>query len=202
MIAIISALRGELERSAETHERILYSRCGVGTARAIAHTQAIVASQKITAIYFVGSAGALHPQLPTGTIAVPQRVIRAAPPPPPLEHNTAETTIRIPDTINEQQLTEIAKHTPLITCRPLLTVDTAVATREERAALYRRYGADTVDMEAWGVGWVARQACIPLLIIKFVTDRTPQELRYFRVQLKQCAAMLKIVLSVVLETKL
>lgn len=200
MIAIISALRGEVEWSAKADAQVLYSRCGVGTARAIAHTQALIASKKITEIYFVGSAGALCPQLPNGTLAIPQQIIRAVPPTPhpTFIHNATETTIHTSGTIDEKQIAEIAKRAPMVTRRPLLTVNAAVTTRTERAALYRQYSADTVDMEAWGVGWVAQQSGIPLLIIKCVTDRTAQELRYFREQLKQCAAILKMALSIAL----
>lgn len=200
MIAVISALREELPRQNDGDGGIIYSTCGVGVERAIEHINRLITTHPINAICFVGSAGALDPDLPRGTIVVPRRLMRARHHrPSPL----APTIIELPALIDDSLLRQIAQiANTSVTRAPLLTVDAPVIETQQRHALHRQYRAGAVDMEAWSAGWVGHRAGLPLAVIKYVTDSTAGELRNFRTQLVECAATLQRVLPLVINDAL
>jgi adenosylhomocysteine nucleosidase len=155
-IAVIAALPDEAAawRSSGTGARVVH--CGLGPARAATAARDEVRRGNAALLAF-GTAGALDPALPPGTLVLP-RLVEAA------GHNRYTA-----DPVWHAQATTL-----LAALRPvtdmLFTSDTVVATVAEKHALWRKSSFCAVDMESAAVAAVAAEYDRPFLAMRAIVD--------------------------------
>lgn len=154
-VAIVAAMEREVEPLIRDwtmilgHSRRVYEKGhvvlvagGIGEKPAALAADGILAFRQPKVILSVGMAGALDPALSVGSVFVPTKVLRQ-------DSNTAFT-------INGGQGT-------------LLTA-TGVTSSGAKRELARRFQAQAVDMEAYGVAEVAKKRGVKFVAIKTVSD--------------------------------
>ena len=122
---------------------------GVGPDRAPANVEQLLAERNVDQLILCGFAGGLDPDLETGSVVVPQRIIDG-------RGNAAALS-------DQQQPT-------------ILTAEQIVTQPQQKCKLYARHGAVAVDMESFAIAQVAAGHSVPLTIIRAVLDTAEQSL--------------------------
>jgi adenosylhomocysteine nucleosidase len=135
---------------------------GVGPIRAEAASRWLIA-QGATALLLLGVAGGLHPELRPGDLVVADAAIEA---------DEEGAGCLIPADRDQALQTYAALVIVGLTPRlgRILTVSRPIRTPAAKAALFKRYGALTVDMESGAVLRTARAAGLPCRILRAVCD--------------------------------
>jgi len=130
---------------------------GIGANRARVAAQTLM-EKGATALVSWGSAGGLIPALSPGRLILPERIL------------AADQSVYPVDPIWHERLYSRLKG--YVDPHPgVLAQSTIVlATRSEKAALFRRTGAVAVDMESASIAQVAKEAGMPFMAIRAITD--------------------------------
>ena len=136
---------------------------GIGAKRARVAAQALL-EKGATALVSWGSAGGLMPALSPGSLILPERILGA------------DQSVYPTDPIwHERLCSRLKGHVE--PHRGVFAESTQVlATRAEKAALLRRTGAVAVDMESASIAQAAKEAGIPFMAIRAITDSAEMEI--------------------------
>jgi hopanoid-associated phosphorylase len=132
-------------------------RSGVGASRAEAAARRLV-EQGATALVSWGVAGGLDPDLRTGTVILPERVI------------DAEGTSFGVDLVWRDRVLERVQDRIAISPSPIVSVPRPVATPQEKSTLHRRTGAGGADMESAAVAAFAGGTGVPFIAVRVIVD--------------------------------
>ncbi len=156
MIGVVTGLVAEARCLRQGHNRFVCT--GGRSTRAREGARRLVA-QDVCALCSFGIAGGLHPNLPSGSLLLPETVVLP-------DGGRIQT-----DSIWRERLAFLARAADL---DPLsMTVvgsDDLVAAPEAKAALHRSTGAAAVDMESHAVGEVALAAKLPFVVVRVIAD--------------------------------
>lgn len=111
-----------------------------------------------TSLLTWGSAGGLHPILSPGSLIIPEKVLLP---------NKIGFAVDV--AWHRRLFTYLSEHFKLHT-GPLFQSPTILTSPLEKGKLFRQYGAIAVDMESAAVADVARQAQVPFVAIRAVSD--------------------------------
>lgn len=130
---------------------------GVGARRArIGGTQLLDGGA--TALVSWGSAGALDPTLEAGALLLPQLVI------------APDGRALLADRNWQERVVESLDGRVSAHAGPLAQVGRVIRTPDEKRDLHRRSGAVAIDMESAALADLAREAGVPFLAVRAVTD--------------------------------
>ena len=156
MIGIVTGLVAEARCLRQGQNRFI---CTGGDSTRARYGAERLVTQDVCALCSFGLAGGLQPDLPSGTLLLPKRVILP-------DGGEIET-----DSIWRERLTYLARTAGL---DPLsVTVvgsDDLVATPDAKAALHRTSRAAAVDMESHAVGEVAKSSRLPFVVVRVIAD--------------------------------
>ncbi|MEJ2033280.1 MAG: phosphorylase [Deltaproteobacteria bacterium] len=139
---------------------------GVGPARAEAACQWLIA-QGVTDLVLLGVAGGLHPDLRPGDLVVADAAVDV--------DEEGVGCVVLSDRDQARQIyTALAFAGLKIRLGRIVTVSRPVRSSAEKANLYKRYRALTVDMESAAVLRTARAAGVPVRILRAVCDPADQ----------------------------
>ncbi len=156
MIGVVTGLVAEARCLRQGHTRFVCT--GGDSERARAGAERLV-TQDVVALCSFGLAGGLCPDLPSGSLLLPQSVILPS-------GSEVET-----DTNWRERLDYLAVSEGLNPKRTAVTgSDDIVATPAAKQALFDKSGAAAVDMESHAVGKVAKAAKLPFVIVRVVAD--------------------------------
>jgi adenosylhomocysteine nucleosidase len=158
-------------------DRVVFALTGVGIERARAATEAARRDFRLSAIVFVGVAGAVDPSVTIGDVVVPAQWA---------QHDTGDDPVwaaadtRLAALVpTELDNLDACDERPVCATSPrvhagghAVSGNRFVADPEHAEELWRRYAARTVDMETSAVAEVARAAKIPFLGIRAASDIT------------------------------
>jgi adenosylhomocysteine nucleosidase len=157
-IGIISGLKRELRCLGLGFDRpghvVTFAAAG-SPERAHARARGWIADGRVRALMSFGLCGGLDPALAPGTVLVSHQIKM------PEGH-----TLRF----DERWARAIAARIPHARVAPLLGVDTAAVTAEDKRALYAKHAVPALDMESRGVAEAAHEAKIPFVAIRAVAD--------------------------------
>ena len=163
-IGIISGLKRELRCLGLGFDRpghvVTFAAAG-SPERAHARARGWIADGRVRALMSFGLCGGLDPTLAPGTVLVSHQIKM------PEGH-----TLRF----DERWARAIAARIPDSRVAPLLGVDTAAVTAEDKRALYARHGVPALDMESRGVAEAAHEARIPFVALRAVADPAERSL--------------------------
>jgi hopanoid-associated phosphorylase len=117
------------------------------------------------AIVSFGIAGALAPELSTGTLLLPRAVI---------DDHGARYPIDVALRMRAESVLGAAGFT--IDARDLLGADRAAASAADKAALFTGTGAVAIDLESHLVARAAREAGRPFLVLRAIADPASRDL--------------------------
>jgi len=129
---------------------------GMGTQRAEAAARRLLQAGA-EALLSWGTAGALAPALPPGTLLLPERILHAG------------TGYAVSTDWRRALLAALPAGLKAHGGN-LLHSDTLLATPAAKTDMHAQTGADSVDMESGAVAAVARQAGVPFLTVRVVVD--------------------------------
>ncbi len=105
-----------------------------------------------------GIAGGLTDDVPVGTLVLASEVYCG-------QGGVYETNVRWRDALEDLLKTEItASHSPLI------SLPHALATEADKRKAHAETGATAVDMESFGVARAAKEAGVPFIVIRSISD--------------------------------
>lgn len=106
-----------------------------------------------------GSAGGLDPELETGQLILPSKLV-----------NDSGEENPVSDQIDVQFINLMAKDTQTTLDSSLVSVETTLKTTEEKQALFNASGAAAVDMESESIASVAREKAVACAVVRVVLD--------------------------------
>ena len=164
-LGIVTGMRSETAclESVPIHINNLSVCAGGSPGRAYAGAEYLLRHGADALVSF-GIAGALEPALTTGQIILAKNVIDGT----GEQYQTDEAW--------HHTLTEVLAPNVHFTCGAIATMEKAVATPSEKAALFARTGALAVDMESSGVAAVATRHNIPFIAIRSIADPASRKL--------------------------
>ena len=130
---------------------------GMGAARAGPAAQRAIAENRPGRVILVGFSGALSPALKVGDIVRPQWV-----------RNAQGETLRLGS--SQASAPRVADPAECASALTLLTSDHLVCDPTEKRRLGNVFRAAIVDMESFAVAEAARQAGVPLTVVRAVSD--------------------------------
>jgi adenosylhomocysteine nucleosidase len=110
-----------------------------------------------TALVSWGAAGGLLPTFSPGTLIIPEAILAAD-----------GSVYHVDLTWHERLCSQLKGHVEFD--KRSLAESAAVLSRAEKRALYHRTGAMAMDMESASIALVAREAGIPFMAIRAITD--------------------------------
>jgi hypothetical protein len=119
---------------------------------------------ELAGLVSIGFCGALSPEMQTGTIVLPPRILAPA-------DDSFEAEPSWHQTAADRLSKLHADATGLLYCAA-----EAVESEAEKLALHERLGASVVDMESAGIAQAAIRLRVPLLVIRVVLDEACDEL--------------------------
>lgn len=128
---------------------------GADLARAAAHD---LVDRSARALISYGTAGALDPSLPAGTLLLPRSVV-----------SETGTTIAT-DAAWRERFAACCERAPRIEPGSLLQVDRVLATVADKRRARAESGASAIDMESAAIGAVAAERGLPFLCVRAVAD--------------------------------
>lgn len=147
-----AAVRASMKAAGVDEKKVRIGVSGADAARAEAITQGFL-DDGAAAIVSAGLCGGLDPKLKSGDVVLGERVV------------SAQGDIVIAD----KRLSAAAdKFSPRHVA--IFGSDEIVDSLDKKQALYRRYAAETVDMESHGAARAAAKAAIPFIAIRVVAD--------------------------------
>lgn len=160
-IGIVMALEVERRWTGATGDTALIEVGGMGRERAETAATRLL-GRGASALVSWGIAGGIAPDLRSGTVVVPDRIIR-----PQGNDLIADADWR------DRVLVKIRDLVP-ISVDPILHADEVVATPRRKNELHERWHAAAIDMESAGVARVAAEAGVPWLVVRAVGDTADQ----------------------------
>jgi adenosylhomocysteine nucleosidase len=106
-----------------------------------------------------GTAGALAPELDPGTLLIPERVV-----------DSLGRVLTTDAAWRERMRSHASDRLLSVSPGLLAQADEVIRTPAEKRALYQRLGAAAVDMESAALGALAREARVPFVVVRAVTD--------------------------------
>jgi len=134
---------------------ILLSGVGASRARLAART---LLEKGATALVSWGAAGGLLPGLSPGSLILPESII------------AADQSAYYVDPVWHERLSSRLKGVVDVYKGPLAQSTVVVASCAEKALLLRRTGAIAVDMESASIAGIAKDAGLPFMVIRAITD--------------------------------
>lgn len=156
MIGVVTGLVAEARCLTQGQNRFVCT--GGDSNRARAGAQRLV-TQDVCALCSFGLAGGLRPDLPSGTLLLPEAVILPS-------GDEIETDTQWRERLDYLAVSEGLEPKQLAVAGS----DQIVATPAGKQALFEATGAAAVDMESHAVGEVARAAKLPFVIVRVVAD--------------------------------
>lgn len=156
MIGVVTGLVAEARCLRQGQNRFVCT--GGDSNRARAGAQRLV-TQDVCALCSFGLAGGLRPDLPSGTLLLPEAVILPS-------GGEIETDTQWRERLDYLAVSEGLEPKQLAVAGS----DQIVATPAGKQALFEATGAAAVDMESHAVGEVARAAKLPFVIVRVVAD--------------------------------
>lgn len=147
----------------EIHEGVLVHLSGVGRKRASRAAQSLL-NRGATALLSWGTAGGLVPGLVPGSLVLPKTVMRSD-----------SCLFQVDPSWHERLRSRLEGHMGLRS-ETLIESPTVLTTSEEKRALADRTGAVAVDMESASVAFVAKQAGLPFVALRVISDPFDQTL--------------------------
>ena len=156
MIGVVTGLVAEARCLRQGQNRFVCT--GGDSARARAGAERLV-TQDVCALCSFGLAGGLKPDLPSGTLLLPEAVILPSGDKIETETNWRERLdyLAVSEGLEPKRLT-------------IAGSDEIVATPAAKKALFEATDAAAVDMESHAVGKVAMEAKLPFVIVRVVAD--------------------------------
>lgn len=156
MIGVVTGLVAEARCLRQGQNRFI---CTGGCSTKAREGSWRLVAQDVCALCSFGLAGGLHPDLPAGSLLLPETVMMP-------DGGVIET-----DAIWRERLAYLAR---LANLAPLpasvVGSDELVMTPSSKAALHRQSGAAAVDMESHAVGEVAMEAKLPFVAVRVIAD--------------------------------
>lgn len=140
---------------------ITWTISGVGRDAASRAAQLMIDGHRPHTLISAGFAGALAPDLEHGNVLIPDRILND-------RHECVYTLVSI------DQIPFLVTKTRKP--RALITVDSAITSKEAKAQLRKSSNADLVDMESAAVAQIAREADIPFLAVRAISDTSDETL--------------------------
>jgi adenosylhomocysteine nucleosidase len=147
----------------EVHEGVFVHLSGVGRKRAARAAQSLL-KRGATALLSWGTAGGLVPDLAPGSLILPKTVMGSDP-----------SLFQVDPSWHERLRSRLEGHIDLRS-ESLIESPTVLMTPEEKRALAERTGAVAVDMESAAVAFTAKQAGLPFVAIRVISDTLDQTL--------------------------
>lgn len=130
---------------------------GVGANRARLAARALL-EKGATALVSWGTAGGLLPGLPPGSLILPESII------------AADQSVYYVDPVWHERLSSQLKKYVDFYKGPLAESTVVLASCAEKAILAQRTGAIAVDMESASISAIAKEAGVPFMVIRAITD--------------------------------
>jgi adenosylhomocysteine nucleosidase len=162
-IGIVAALEAEMRVFARRRPRrsdgtpVLRAVSGVGAERAYRAGRRLLEAGA-TALVSWGTAGALVPELGPGALLLPRKVIGCDGTDFPVDSDWHQR-------VSERLPRELAVH-----MAPLADAAEPLLSAIDKSRLAQRSGADAADMESAALAALAREAGVPLLVVRAVID--------------------------------
>ncbi|MGI9372530.1 MAG: hypothetical protein ACR2OJ_08540 [Hyphomicrobiales bacterium] len=151
------ALEADILRKPEwTDGAPLVRASGPGLTRAYETAQSLI-TEGATALMSFGLCGGLSPRLLAGDIVLASKII-------------SEDTNYVCDAAWHQALSNLFPQSVLVHEGTILSARAVAATPERKRELHLASGADAVDMESAAVAKVAKEANIPFIALRAVSD--------------------------------
>ena len=134
---------------------ITWTISGVGRDAASRAAQLMIDGHRPHTLISAGFAGGLADDLERGNVLIPDKVLND-------RHECVYTLAsidRIPFLVTKRRKP-----------RALITVDSVITSREDKAQLRKNSNADLVDMESAAVAQIAQEADIPFLAVRAISD--------------------------------
>jgi adenosylhomocysteine nucleosidase len=147
----------------EVHEGVLVHLSGVGRKRAARAAQSLL-NRGATALLSWGTAGGLIPGLAHGTLVLPKTVM-----------GSDRSLFQVDPSWHEQLRSRFEGRIDLRS-ETLIESPTVLMTPEEKRGLADRTGAVAVDMESAAVAFTAKQAGLPFVALRVISDTLDQTL--------------------------
>jgi adenosylhomocysteine nucleosidase len=162
MVGVVCALEAEARHfDSQSHSLVALAGMGISAAARAAED---LARAPVQALVSFGMAGGLDPALTAGTVCLPDMVVAADGSATPTAKDWAAT---VAQTFRRHWVVRGGR---------LISVSEPVATAEGKAALFRKTGAQAVDMESAGIARVAAAAGLPFLVLRVITDTADDSL--------------------------
>ena len=143
--------------------RIALIRTGMGQTAARRGTEHLLAGHRPRLVISAGFSGGLHPDVRRGDLVLADRV------------GLSSGERLLVDLRFEQNNSA----RPRVHVGSIVTVDQLVCLPAEKLALGRQHGALAVDMESWAVADACRQAKVPFLAVRVISDAADEALPAF-----------------------
>ena len=144
-------------------QQVAWTVSGVGEAAASRAARLLCDGHDPHWLVSAGFAGGLNPDLTSGQLVLPARILAQAHPQLP------------PHPVEASLAARLWQHHPPATTT-LISVDSIVASPVAKAALRQATGADLVDMESWAVATVAETAGRGFLSLRVISDAATEAL--------------------------
>jgi adenosylhomocysteine nucleosidase len=172
-------------------------RTGVGPRKARAAVKHLLANGRFRGILSIGYAGGLQPGWKVGDILIPDEIL-TLPPIPEATH--------LPDSrLVERACTRARNHRWAYHSGRMLTSQRVICSAGEKGRLGATYRAGSVEMESAVLAELARQASLPILVIRVVSDEAedslPESLAIMEyIRKKQVRRVLRCVITQPVQT--
>ena len=150
--------------------RIAWCTSGAGIESASKATSLLIDGHRPRLIISAGFAGGLDASVRQGTVAYPTCVLRRGTSATDLE------SIPLRDFHPDPAFPTSTAHTTQPRLLMIISVDSIICTAMEKKSLNQTTGAHLVDMETFGVAFVARAAGLPCASIRVISDDAQQNL--------------------------
>jgi adenosylhomocysteine nucleosidase len=147
----------------EVHEEVLVHLSGVGRKRAARAAQFLL-NRGATALLSWGTAGGLVPGLAPGSLVLPKTVMGS------------DSSLFQVDASWQERLRSRLEGRMGLCSETLIESPTVLMTPEAKRALADRTGAVAVDMESAAVAFTAKQAGLPFVALRVISDTLDQTL--------------------------
>lgn len=146
--------------------------CGVGPKHARRHTRFLLQTRPPEAIWSVGVAGALSPDLKIADAMVADEILNWD----TRERAVVGETLRTDDNERQRLLAALEKEAGTPHAGRQLQSDGCLGDPDLKREAFEKTGAVAVEMESWAIADVARQHGVPFASLRFISDRANEPL--------------------------